>query len=518
MIPSALSHQLRPLLLCILGLALCTHASADAKPNILLLFTDDHTYRSISCYPEAWDWVNTPNIDRLAERGVRFHHATIGTWCMPSRATILTGHLQFSVESMRMQGEYPGSVYDPEQCPFWPRVFREKGYTTAQIGKWHTGIDSGFGRDWDYQVVWNRPKYTANAGNYFYDQMLEINGTPLLVPGYSTDNYTNWAEAFIRGENRDAEKPWFLWVCYGAVHGPFTPADRHLDALPDAKVPIPADIYPPRPGKPAYMQRMDNWIKDEKTGQPLLRAGFNQRTVKQDGGIHGNTLNDWVRQVHQGVLALDESVGRLTQALEETDQLENTLVIFTADQGMAWGQHGFRHKLGPYDATIRSPLIVSMPGTVAEGEVCPSPVGGPDIAPTIFSFAGFDLPWEMHGYDLTPLLKDPDADWPHPVLMTLTGENYGSNTHVIPPPAEQELVGVPWWVSLTEGHFKYIRTLIEGEVEELYDLKNDPEELENLAMNPDYQEKLRAMRSATVAELKRTGAGFVDELPAVANP
>lgn len=486
-----------------------------AKPNILLIYTDDHTYRSVSCYPEAWDWVETPHIDALAKRGVRFHHATIGTWCMPSRATILTGRLQFGVESMRMEGQYPGSLYDPEKCPFWPKVFREKGYTTAQIGKWHTGIDSGYGRDWDFQVVWNRPKYTENAGNYYYDQMLEINGTPLMVPGYSTDNYTNWAVDFINGTNRDESKPWFLWVCYGAVHGPFTPADRHLEELPDVQVPIPADIYPPRPGKPAYMQRMDNWFPDEN-GVPQLSGKFKQRTVEGARGIHGNSLHDWVRQVHQGVLAIDEGVGRLTKALEETGQLENTVIILTADQGMAWGQHGFRHKLGPYDATIRSPLIISTPGSDSAGQVCPTPVGGADLAPTIFSLAGFDLPWKMHGHDLTPLLKNPNQNWTHPVLMCLTGEKYGSDTNTIPPPEEQELAGVPWWVSLTEGHFKYIRTLTAGEVEELYDLKNDPEELNNLALNPKFEQKLAQMRKATTAELKRTEAGFVDHLPPVA--
>lgn len=490
-------------------------SQAMAKPNILLIYTDDHTYRSVSCYPEAWDWVDTPNIDALAKRGVRFHHATIGTWCMPSRATILTGHLQFGVESMRMKGTYPGSVYDPDQCPFWPKVFRQKGYYTAQIGKWHTGIDSGFGRDWDYQIVWNRPKYTENAGNYYYDQMLEVNGVPLKVPGYSTDNYTNWAVDFINGRNRDAEKPWFLWVCYGAVHGPFTPADRHMQELPGVKVPIPADIYPPRPGKPAYMQRMDNWFPGED-GVPQLSGKFKQRTVEGASGVHGNSLHDWVRQVHQGVLAIDEGVGRITQALEDTGQLENTLIIFTADQGMAWGQHGFRHKLGPYDATIRSPLIVSMPGTVAQGEVCPSPVGGADIAPTIFSAAGLELPWSMHGHDLTPLLKDPLQEWPHPVLMCLTGESYGSNTDIIPLPEEQELAGVPWWISLTQGHFKYIRTLSPGEVEELYDLKADPEELDNLAVKKEHHAKLLELRAAMIAELKRTNAGFVNQLPEVA--
>lgn len=97
-----------------------TAEAQQKRPNILFIYTDDHSHRTVSCYPEAYDWVSTPNIDKLAARGVRFSHAFIGTWCMPSRATLLTGHHQFGVESMRMVGDYPGSDYDPEKCPFWP--------------------------------------------------------------------------------------------------------------------------------------------------------------------------------------------------------------------------------------------------------------------------------------------------------------------------------------------------------------------------------------------------------------
>ena len=104
---------------------------------------------------------------------------------MPSRASLLTGHLQHGVYSMRMEGKYPGSEYDPEQCPFWPSVFRANGYQTAQIGKWHTGTDNGYGRDWDYQLVWNRPRHPENAGAYYENQLIEKNGAKgVLTEGY----------------------------------------------------------------------------------------------------------------------------------------------------------------------------------------------------------------------------------------------------------------------------------------------------------------------------------------------
>jgi arylsulfatase A-like enzyme len=486
-----------------------TAAQPDrARPNILFIYTDDQSHRTVSCYPEAYDWVRTPNIDRLAKRGVRFTHAYIGTWCMPSRATLLTGHHPYGVESMRMEGKYPGSTYDPKQCPFWPKVFRQHGYVTAQIGKWHTGTDAGFGRDWDYQIVWNRPAYPANATHYYDHQLLSINGgKPELTKGYSTDNYTRWAEEFIRGKHRDVTKPWYLWLCYGATHGPYIPAERHRDAHAGVKVPIPADIYPPRPGKPDYVQKLNIWVKG-KDGEPVLKPAD-----QADGA--GRTLHDWVRQYQQCVLAIDEGVGRLLAALEETGQLKNTLVVFTSDQGFAWGQHGFRHKLAPYDANLRAPFIVSMPGTLPEGKVCSTPVGGADLVPTFFRFAGIDLPWEMHGHDLTPLLRDPNAAWPHPVLLTYTGDRFGSDTLTIPPRGERRN-GVPWWVLLRQGRYKYIRTLEEGEIEELYDLQDDPEELTNLALDPRHADRLKQFREAAVAELRRTGAGMVKHLPRTA--
>ena len=164
-------------------------------------------------------------------------------------------------------------------------------------------------------------------------------------------------------------------------------------------------------------------------GQPHLK-GRRRATGEQSPGRgkHGSTLNDWVRQYHQGVLALDEAVGRLIAALKSTGQYDNTLIVFTSDQGFAWGQHGFRSKVAPYDATIRSPMILSMPKRFAGGKVCGSPVGGVDLAPTFFEMAGIDLPWKMHGRSLVPLLKSPETKWDRPLLVSFTGRKYGADT------------------------------------------------------------------------------------------
>jgi arylsulfatase A-like enzyme len=491
-------------LLIPLGLAANSARAEEAakakRPNILFIYTDDHSYRTVGCYEQSYPWVRTPTIDSLARQGVRFQYAYIGTWCMPSRATLLTGHHQFGVESMRMVGPYPGSDYDAAKCPFWPKVFREHGYVTAQIGKWHTGVDTGYGRDWDFQIVWNRPKHPENHQNYYYDQpVTHQGGETKIMNRYSTDQYTDWAIDFLKGQGRDESKPWYLWLCYGAVHSPYTPAPRHLKEFPGLEVPTPADVFPPRPGKPDWEQKINFWEKGER-GVPMW----------QD-----RTLSSWVRQYHQGVLAIDENIKRLLKTLDETGQRDNTLIVFTSDQGFAWGQHGFRHKVAAYDSNIRSPMIISFPGRIPEGEVCPTPVGGVDIVPTIFRFAGIDLPWEMHGHDLTPLLENPRADWPHPMMLTATGRSYGSDTNEIPTGEAVLHGGIPWYVMLRQGNYKYVRPLVEGDIEELYDLKKDPEELDNLAIKPMYAKRLKAMRQAAIAELRRTGAGFVDNMPPV---
>jgi arylsulfatase A-like enzyme len=485
------------------------------QPNILFILTDDQSYKTVRCYPESVPWIRTPNIDALAVSGVRFERAYLGAWCMPSRATLLTGRQPHAIESMRMVGDYPGSTYDPTQCPFWPAEFRKNGYHTAHIGKWHTGVDPGFGRDWDYQIVWNRPKHPDNAGNYYENQLLAFNGQERLVDGYSTDNYTRWACEYIRGEHRDATKPWYLWLCYGGVHGPSHPAKRHQGAYDGQIVTPPADIFPPRPDKPKYLDVTQAWVRGPG-GVPVMgRSGekFGDESAKQP-----KTHAAWVRQVNECVLSLDEGIGQVLAALKQTGQLENTLVVFSSDQGFSMGEHGFRTKLAPYDANFASPLIVSMPGTLPVGKVCRQPVSAADLVVTFFGFARVALPWSMHGRDISPLLHRPErTDWPHPVLYEHTGHHYGSDvTRVLADGGAAEHSNVPWYVAIRHGRYKYIRTLLAGEVEELYDLEVDPEELRNLATGMGHHDQLARLRGLTLAELRRTEAGFIDHMPATA--
>jgi len=179
-------------------------------------------------------------------------------------------------------------------------------------------------------------------------------------------------------------------------------------------------------------------------------------------------------------------------------------------------------KLAPYDGTIRGPLIVSMPKKFPSGKVCPKPVGGADLVPTFFKAAGLELPWKMHGRDLTPLLEKPERkDWKKPLLLAHTGMSFGEDCDEVIDMNDDPIYQkqrVPWWVSLRTDRYKYIRNLLPGETEEIYDMKKDPDELVNLAMQDKHLNLLRKLRKKTISELERTDCAFARKMPAVRKP
>lgn len=488
-------------------------AASAKRPNILFIYADDQSFKTLGCYGANPEWAKTPNIDRLASQGIRFERSYLGPWCMPSRASLLTGRLQHAVMSMTMEGEYPGSKYDPALCPFIPAQFRAQGYQTAQIGKWHTGTDTGFGRDWDFQIVWNRPGHPENAGTYYKDQLLTFNGVDRMTEGYSTDNYSQWASEYIQGQHRDPNKPWYLWLCYGAVHGPTTPADRHKGKLAGNKAVVPKDIVGPWPDKPAYLENTKAWMMAD-SGQPAM-AKKAKKKDNFDAGEPGKDFHAWVQQVNECMMAVDEGVGKVLSALEASGQLENTLIVYSADQGYGLGEHGFNQKVAPYDATVSSPMIMRWAGHIAEGKVCKHPINSPDLVDFFCKTAGVTIPWKTHGRDIRPLIENPESTtWNVPVMLTHTSRNYGDETITIPTDASlTSSSGVPWYALLRDGKFKYVRYFVPGETEELYDLEADPDELTNLASKPEHLKRLVELRQKAIDELRRTDAKFVDVLP-----
>lgn len=495
-----------PLIMATLFIVACSNRpeerqkASHRRPNILFIFTDDQSHRTVSSYEDALSWAKTPNIDRLAKEGIRFKHAFAGPWCAPSRAMVLSGKYLHGIDGLDF-ANYPKIEEDHERFRMWPQVFRENGYTTAVIGKWHLASDYRHGTVWDHSIIWERLG-GEKSGDYFRDQKLRFDGgdfTP--VGGHSTDNYTQYAKEFIA---RDHEKPWMLWLCYDAVHAPFTPADRHQKSYADAgPIEIPADIYPPRPDKPRYMQNYSMF----EPGADGVPVDERQRLP----------LPDLVRKYHSGVLSLDEGVRDLMDTLEDSGQLDKTIIVFTSDQGIAMGHHGMEIKVAPYDDNIRVPYIVRLPDGTSSGSAIDMPVNVIDLIPTFFDYAGIDLPWEMHGTNLRPVLEDPSLAWNRGLLQENFSRSFGSQTDVgltiVDPEEGLPNQNVDWWLFLRHGNFKYITTLVPDEIEELYDIEKDPRELKNLALDPENYERMDQMRKMMLEELQRTNAGLVKNLP-----
>lgn len=480
----------------IVGVNAVRAADATRRPNILLIYTDDQSWRTLGCYRNegAWPWVQTPNIDRLSQAGVRFSVAYGASWCTPSRASLLTGRYQHAVRGVNITAVLKGS-YDPAVCRFWPAELRRSGYQTAMIGKWHLGHDAGHGREWDHSVVWDQADI---SGDWYNQQRLSVDGAPAkVVPGYSTDNYSQYAVDFIR---RRHEQPWCLWLCYNAPHLPLTVHPRHAQQYVDAEADVPPGAFGPRPEVPQWQRDFTQWTRSpDADGPPLYR---------------GKPLPAVVRAYNRLVSAVDDGVGRLLEALADTGQLDETLIVFTSDQGFAWGEHGFAWKVGPYDACLRMPLLVRWPGVARPGGVCPHPVTIVDVAATVVAAAGVSLPWTTHGRDLRPLLEAPQQDWPYPAFMEHCRWEFGPQTdHGVTGSAA--IGGVPWWLFVRQGRYKYVRTLVPDEIDELYDLENDPAELHNLALDPARRELVARYRKLLTAELVRTEAGMTDRLPPI---
>ena len=476
------------------------HQASSEQPNILFIFTDDQSHRTVSAYEDALSWAKTPHIDRLAKEGIRFKHAFAGPWCAPSRAMVLSGRYLHGIEGLDFT-DYPKIKEDHDTFRMWPEVFRENGYTTAVIGKWHLASDYRPGTVWDHSIIWERLG-GEKSGDYFRDQKLRFDGgdfTP--VGGHSTDNYTRYATDFIK---REHDNPWMLWLCYDAVHAPFTPADRHKESYAGAgPIEVPADIYPPRPDKPRYMQDYS-----------MFDPGPDGVPVDERQKL---PLPDLVRKYHSGVLSLDEGVRDLMDTLEKSGQLENTIIVFTSDQGIAMGHHGMEIKVAPYDDNIRVPYIVRLPDGASAGSAIDMPVNVIDLIPTFFDYAGIELPWEMHGTNLRPVLEAPSEAWDRGLLQENFSRSFGSQTNVGLTIADPEQ-GLPnqnvdWWLFLRHGDFKYITTLVPNEIEELYNIEKDPRELNNLALDRKSYPLMDHMRSMMLDELQRTNAGFINNLP-----
>lgn len=461
--------------------------SFAARPNIVWVFSDDHSIQSIGSYGKRFAPLNpTPNIDRLAKEGMRFDRCYVeNSICAPSRAALLTGkmsHLNGKIDN--------GVAFDHDQQQF-QKILQQNGYQTVMIGKIHLdGKMQGFD-------CW---EVLPGQGHYYNPEFINGNGTNQYT-GYVTDIITDKAVDWLENR-RDADKPFMLMVHQKAPHRNWLPAERHMSLYEDIEIPEPDTLFDDYSGRgiAAHGQNMSiaktmqlDW--DQKVGSSdrydAPEGLFAARTKWfEKHHPEGRELVRWKYQTYMKdylrcIKAVDEGVGRIFETLDKLGIDENTIVMYSSDQGFYNGEHGWFDKRFMYEESFRTPFLVRWPGHIQAGSVNTDLVQNIDFAETFLDLADAPIPADMQGRSLVPLLlgKTP-VDW----RKSLYYRYYESPNihHVLP------------HEGVFDGRYKLIRfcgdKIPGGEEWELYDLKTDPEEMQSVYSNPEYTDTVELMK------------------------
>lgn len=449
-----------------LAAALSRVALAQGRqPNILFMMTDDHAAHAISCYGSKIN--QTPQLDRLAAGGMRFENCfCTNSICAPSRAVILTGkysHLNGHIDNR--------SRFDGSQQTI-PKVLGPAGYQTAMIGKWHLVSDpTGF----DY---WN---ILPGQGAYHNPPMIEM-GERQTHQGYATDLIADFSMDWIR--KRDPNRPFFLMSHHKAPHRSWEPAERHRHLFDDVTIPEPETLHDDYATRSAAAREQEMTIAyhlnktDLKGDVPPEGMGELERESRN----YQIYIKDYLRCVQ----AVDENVGRVLDFLDEQGLADNTIVVYTSDQGFYLGDHGWFDKRFMYEPSLRMPLIVRWPGVVAPGAVNRDLVLNLDFAETFADAAGLPRPEGMQGRSLVPLLKgETPADWRDAIYY-----------HYYEFPAVHQ---VKRHYGIRTKRYKLIHFYYDIDAWEFYDLETDPHELHNRIDDPALQPQIAQLKQRLAA-------------------
>jgi len=476
------------------GLTSAACSPKQRRPNILYIMTDDHVPAAMSCYGARI--LQTPNLDRLAREGTRFTNCFVtNSLCAPGRATVLTGCFS-NIHHIYGNSEGRDAIEKMTHgIPTYPKLLQQAGYRTGLIGKWHLSDDpTGF----DYWCV------LPGQGLYFDPDFIE-QGTRKKFPGYATDITTDLALDFLK--NSGPEKPWCLVYQHKAPHRPFKPAPRHAAMFSDIELPYPEtfnDNYDTRRlAKEAEDMRFDVSLAEDYKDLPKgLSAADRKKWIFQR----------FVKDYYRAVYGVDENLARVLKYLDDTRQAGNTLILYSSDNGFFLGDHGWYDKRFMYEPSLRVPLLVRYPRLGAAGKVVDHMVQNIDFAPTILDFAGVAIPETMQGRSLRPLLEGKaPADWRRSVYYAYYENSWtlrGKGKEAMSDPSFQYFT--PHRVSPHRGvrtdRFKLIEYYDEGDYWELFDLKEDPNELRNLYGNPAAQHIIADLKQ----ELSRLRAQYKD--------
>jgi len=432
---------------------LATHASAadTQRPNFLFVYADDQRYDQVGVVQREqgdegrYPWFKTPNMDRLAEEGVRFRNAFVtSSLCSPSRAAYLTGrynHLNGIASNFRQM---------PLDTVTHATLLRAAGYTTAYIGKWHMNTQRELPPCFDFQA-------TLIGHGRYEDCPLMIQGVETPTKGWVDDVTTGYAIEFIE-KQKDTGKPWSMVVGFKAPHGPFTPPKRAENRFEGEM----AHVVPNLSVQATYLQ---------KQGMPF-------RAPAIENGLVPANLNHF-----RCVSACDDNLGKLLDALDRLGYADNTIVIYTSDNGYYFGEHGLGDKRSAYEESLRVPFLVRFPklGNASKGRVVDEPILNIDLAPTLLDYAGAPIPKEMQGKSWRPLLEGKKtADWRKAWFYEYFAENQKGS----------RVVDITAVRSLDTKLIKY--SIKSGELPdwtEIYDVAADPYELNNLYNDPAHAKR-----------------------------
>lgn len=475
-------------------LSSCQDKKVDKKKtyNIVYIMTDDHTAQMISCYDNRF--VETPNLDRIAADGVRFTNSFVANSLSgPSRACMLTG--KHSCENKFYDNST--CVFDSSQQTF-PKLLRKAGYETAVIGKWHLeSLPSGFDH---WEVV-------PGQGSYYNPDFINMNNDTVRFKGYITNIITDKSIQWMENQ-RNKDKPFCLLIHHKAIHRNWLPELKNLALYENKTFPLPKTFYDDYKGRSAataqemsiakdmdliydlkmlkdgknsrlkktYLNMLDRMDADERKQFEDFYAPITEKFYKSN--LKGKELAEWkyqryMRDYMKVVKSLDDNVGRILNYLKEKGLLDNTLVVYTSDQGFYMGEHGWFDKRFMYEESMHTPLLMHLPkGFDRRGDITEM-VQNIDYAPTFLELAGVKVPEDIHGKSILPLLKgQKPTDWRKALYY-----------HFYEYPAEHM---VKRHYGVRTEKYKLIHFYNDIDQWELYDLKNDPQELHNLYDNKNY--------------------------------
>jgi arylsulfatase A-like enzyme len=462
----------------------------NKRPNILFLFSDDHALASISAYGSKIN--KTPNIDRIANEGTIFQHNTCcNSICAPSRAAILTGKHSHANGKMTNL-----DTFDHSQQTF-PQIMQKDGYTTALIGKLHM---KGKPRGFDYWEI------LRGQGHYYNPEFLSENGEK-RSEGYCPEIITNKALDWL-DKNRSNDKPFMLMCQYKSPHRTWAPGPDYLTMYDDVTIPEPETLFDDYSNRSEFlkdnemeigrhlMYEYDLKITGSKEVDALGRAFQNpelgrmtpEQRKKWDAAYNpknekflnnkpeGKDLVRWkyqryIKDYLRCIAAVDDNIGRLLNYLEKTGQAENTLVMYSSDQGFYLGEHGWYDKRWMYEESLAMPLVARWPKKIKPGGQIEKLTQNIDFAPTFLDAAGIDVPDDMQGESLLPLLE---GKIPNNWRNSIYYHYYEEGEHNVP---------------AHEGVRTETDKLINfynKKTWEMYDLVNDPNEMKNIYDDPKY--------------------------------